>query len=143
LVWRGDGEINKLIQRGVELRPELGRLRARIEKEGDAGLDEVKEVVKASELIDRIERDCSQPNWDSYNAEPIKPEVTRLARQLADRTLLAHFPVSPTVEGGYEWEWDDEAGGTYYVRVNYVPADESTPQISQDPSISDREGNPT
>lgn len=69
--------------------------------------------------LDNILRDCSQKGWDSYNAEPVRPQAVAAARELADR--LPPKALVPTPEGGVCWEWDDDQGGTYYVEVTYLP----------------------
>jgi hypothetical protein len=48
------------------------------------------------------------PNWDSYDARPIAPEIVRSAVELLRKTARAETPrptVVPTVRGGVQIEW--------------------------------------
>lgn len=53
-----------------------------------------------------------KPNWNSYGAQPIRPDVVRAVRDLLPDIVQQRTPrptVVPTVRGGVQLEW--HAGG--------------------------------
>jgi hypothetical protein len=82
-------------------------------------------------MIDPFEgyEELDAPNWDSYNAEPIRPSTLKAARILLD--VLRDLPtpaIAPGGDGtiGFEFRWPDgremniDVGPGQHIRV-HVP----------------------
>src|SRR4051812_32442305 len=51
---------------------------------------------------------CLPQNWNSYGAQPIRPEIVHAAVELLRETVTPNVPppvVVPTIQGGVQLEW--------------------------------------
>lgn len=70
--------------------------------------------------IERIKRNCSEFDWDGYDAEPVPIEAIRMARELV-KSFPDDFPV-PEIgadpDGEVSFDWFNEDGGILTASIN-------------------------
>lgn len=82
-------------------------------------IDNLRRLTKPLEALQEVYQECSEPNWDGYEANPISNEAYLEARKLLS-LMPSFFPmpdILPEPGGEIGFEWYKEMGFSYVISV--------------------------
>lgn len=110
------------------LSPENARSNQHLEdiyEEQKVSISFIHKILLAAKLkeLNEIYRECSSPNWDGYNANPISEDTLYQAigiiELLSNDYLNLSIPdIAPEPDGDIAFEWEDNDGYTFGFSVN-------------------------
>ncbi len=80
-------------------------------------------LYNALEELSQIRYECSTPNWDGYESNPITNDTYKIASYIieliADNYVNLPFPeIIPEPDGDIGFEWNDEDGQTFVFSID-------------------------